>query len=425
MQSHAPRRWPLLPAAILLQLGLGAVYAWSVFSAPLQRQFGWSSTEAVLPFQVAIGTIFIGAMVGGRLQDRFGPRPVALAGGALYSVGTMLASRVNAPDELWLLVLTAGAMAGLGMGAAYVTPIAMLAKWFPDKRGLVTGLAVGGFGFGAAIVAPAAQALMKPGDVTAAFLPLGLGYLVATVLGGAFFRNPPAGHAQPSPSPRDEPGRAAARQYTLREALRTKQFYLLTAILALGVTAGIALISQLSPAAQAITGTGPATAAMLVGLMGLLNGAGRIFWAALSDRLGRMTAFVAILLVLAVASVLLPHARAVPLFALLAGAIYLCYGGAFGVMPATAAETFGTTSGGAIYGAMIVAWSVGGVLGPLLTATLLESSGSFVLPFSVIGLIAGVGLLLPLAVKPPPDRACAVPSPVASPPAARPSRSAA
>jgi OFA family oxalate/formate antiporter-like MFS transporter len=186
-------RWGLVPAAVLVQLAIGAVYAWSVFNAPLQEQFGWSKAEAVLPFEVAIGTIFIGTFVGGRIQDKRGPRPVALVGGVLYALGTMGASLVSSDDQLWLLCLTYGVMGGIGLGAVYITPIAMLAKWFPDKRGLITGIAVAGFGFGAVITAPVARALLNgTDDKTSAFLPLGIAYLVAVLLGASFFRNPPA-----------------------------------------------------------------------------------------------------------------------------------------------------------------------------------------------------------------------------------------
>src|SRR3954469_4009323 len=179
----AAGRWWIALAAVLVQLALGAVYAWSVFNKPLQGQFGWSKSEVVLPFEVAIGCIFIGSLVGGRIQDRRGPRPVAFAGGVLYSIGVILASLVSSPDQLWLLVLTYGAMGGIGLGAAYITPIAMLAKWFPDRRGLITGIAVAGFGFGAVITAPVAKALLgNTDDKTSVFLPLGIAYLVAVLL---------------------------------------------------------------------------------------------------------------------------------------------------------------------------------------------------------------------------------------------------
>ncbi|WBB68499.1 OFA family MFS transporter [Micromonospora sp. WMMD812] len=391
-------RWNLVVAAVLVQLALGAVYAWSVFNKPLQQQFGWSKTEAVLPFEVAIGTIFIGSLIGGRIQDRRGPRPVALGGGVLYAVGNMLASLTSAEDQLWLLVLTYGVLGGIGLGAAYITPIAMLAKWFPDRRGLITGIAVAGFGFGAVIVAPVAKSLLNgTADKTSVFLPLGIAYLVAILLGASLFRNPPAGYQVPGFTPAVG-GRAVAgtRVYTLGEALRTPQWYLLTAILTLNVACGIALISQASDAAEAITGASAATAATLVGVFGLFNGAGRVAWAWLSDRTGRMPAFIGMLLLQAICFFILPHAAAIGLFAVLAALVYLAYGGGFGTMPATAADYFGTPNAGAVYGAMIVAWSIGGVVGPLVTAVLYEASGnSYTLPFTVIAIVALVGLILP------------------------------
>jgi OFA family oxalate/formate antiporter-like MFS transporter len=396
-------RWGIAVAAVLVQLALGAVYAWSVFNKPLQAEFGWSKSQAVLPFEAAIGTIFIGTLIGGRIQDRRGPRPVALAGVVLYSVGVMLASLVTSKDQLWLLVVTYGVMGGIGLGLAYITPIAMLVKWFPDKRGLITGIAVGGFGFGAVITGPLATHLLKgtshrPG----VFLPLGIAYLVAGLVGASMFRNPPAGYTVAGYDPAAARGRNAAttRVYTLSEAFRTPQWYLLTLILCLNTLCGIAFISQASDAAQSVAGVSAATAGTFVGVMGLFNGAGRIGWAALSDRIGRMRAFLGMLVVQGVSFLILPHA-VFAIFAVLGALIYLSYGGGFGTMPATAADFFGTPNAGAIYGAMIVAWSIGGVVGPLVSAKLFESSGSYDLPFTVLGIVALASLLLPLITRPP------------------------
>src|SRR5919112_2491177 len=332
-------RWWIVIAAVLVQLALGAVYAWSVFNKPLQDQFGWSKAEAVLPFEVGIGTIFIGSLIGGRIQDRRGPKPVALGGVVLYSIGIMLASLVSSSGQLWLLVATYGVLGGIGLGAAYITPIAMLAKWFPDRRGLITGIAVAGFGFGAVLTAPVAKALLNgTDDKTSVFLPLGIAYLIAGVAGASFFRNPPQGYRVPGFEPKSA-GHAVAgtRVYTLSEALRTRQWYMLTAILALNTACGIAFISQASDAAQDVAGVTAATAAGLVGVLGLFNGAGRVAWAWLSDRIGRMRAFLGMLALQAICFVILPHAAAFAIFAVLAALIYLAYGGGFGTMPATAA----------------------------------------------------------------------------------------
>jgi MFS transporter, OFA family, oxalate/formate antiporter len=397
-------RWWIVVAAVLVQLALGAVYAWSVFNKPLQDQFGWSKSQAVLPFEVVIGTIFIGSLVGGRIQDRYGPRPVAFGGVALYSVGVMLASLVSTSGDLWLLVVTYGVMGGIGLGAAYITPIAMLTKWFPDRRGLITGIAVAGFGFGAVITAPVAKALLgNTDDKPSVFLPLGIAYLIAGVIGAVFFRNPPAGYQVPGFVPSATgPAVAGTRVYTLSEALHTRQWYMLTAILALNVTCGIGFISQASDAAQDIAGVTAATAATLVGVLGLFNGGGRVLWAWLSDRIGRMQAFMGMLGLQAICFFILPFAAAFAVFCILAALIYLAYGGGFGTMPATAADYFGTPNAGAIYGAMIVAWSIGGVVGPLLTAALYEANNNdYTVPFIVLAVIALVSVALPVVTRMP------------------------
>ncbi len=400
-------RWLLAGAAVLVQLGLGAVYAWSVFVNPYIEQMGWTRTQTTLPFTVAIGVIFIGTMVGGRIQDRIGPRPVVLVGGVLYSIGVMLVSLVESPDQLWLLILTYGVISGIGLGAAYIVPIAMLVKWFPDRRGLITGIAVAGFGAGALITAPVANRLIDPNDVSSVFLWLGLAYLVTTLVGGSLFRNPPAGYAVPGFQPAAARAAATTDSYTVGEALRTPQWYRLTAILALNVTAGIAFVSQAAPAAVAVTGMSAAGAAGLVGILGIFNGAGRVIWGATSDRIGRMPAFTAMFAIQIICFALLPIAASAALFSVLAALVYVCYGGGFGTMPAAAADFFGPKNAGAIYGAMIVAWSIGGIVGPLAMAALVDATGGFALPLRIIAVVTALSLVLPTTTKKPAERTAA------------------
>ena len=407
-------RWGLVAAALLLQFAIGAVYAWSVFSKGLQAAapFKLSKTEAALPFEVTIGMIFIGTYIGGRIQDKRGPRTVALTGGVLYGIGTLLASFASSRDDLWLLVLGYGVIAGFGLGMAYIVPIAMLQKWFPDKRGLITGLAVAGFGFGAVITAPLAKRLISntPDIPTKAFLPLGIAYLVMAVAGASFFRNPPAGYTVPGFTPAAGKG-TADEGYTQGEALRTPQWYLLAAILTLNVTAGIALISQAAASFTDIAGYSAGAAATAVGVLGLFNGAGRIFWAATSDRVGRMPAFVAMLGLQGVCFLLLPHTGNAALFFLLAAIIYLCYGGGFGTMPATAGDFFGVRNAGAIYGAMIIGWSLGGVVGPLIVASLIGDEKAYTRAYTTIAVIALVAIALPLITRLPKDRTAVAAAP--------------
>jgi OFA family oxalate/formate antiporter-like MFS transporter len=402
-------RWGVVVAALLLQLSIGAVYAWSVFSSALQKAepFSLSKVEASVPFEVAIGMIFIGSYVGGRIQDKRGPRTVAVIGGIIYGIGVILASFARTGDQLPLLIIGYGVLAGFGLGLAYIVPIAMLQKWFPDRRGLITGLAVGGFGFGAVVTAPIAQWLIgrDPDVPTSAFLPLGIAYLVFAVLGALFFRNPPAGYTVPGYVPATS-GKVvdSGRDYTQGEALRTWQWYALTAILTLAVVAGISLISQAAASFSDIAGYTALAAASAVGFLGLFNGAGRIFWAALSERLGRMTTFITILALEGLCLLLIPHVQNAILFFVLVAVVYLCYGGAFGTMPATAGDFFGVKNAGGIYGLMLVGWSLGGVVGPLIAAALIGEDKDYTTAYTTIGIITLVAIVLPVITRLPRTR---------------------
>ena len=407
-------RWLILVAGVLVQLAIGAVYAWSVFAKAMQsdQAFGWSKAQAAVPFELAIGMIFLGSYIGGRIQDRRGPRVVALTGGVIYSIGVMVASFAG-KDSFWLLLVGYGVLGGFGLGMAYIVPIAMLQKWFPDKPGLITGIAVAGFGFGAVITAPLGQRLIAgdPSMPTKAFLPLGIGYLVAVLIGASLFRNPPAGYLPPGMSVPTGAAATAGRgkvaaaepaaDFSAPEALRTRQWYLLTAILTLSVTAGISLISVAAGSAGDIAGFSAAGAASLVGLLGLFNGGGRILWGWLSDRIGKMQAFMGILGIQGVCLILIPHVASPILFGVLAALVYTCYGGAFGTMPSTAGRFFGVRHAGAIYGLMLIGWSLGGIVGPLLISSLIGEQKAYTLGFTVVGIIALVGMALPMLTKRP------------------------
>lgn len=410
--SGSANRWVILVAAVLVQLAIGAIYAWSTFAKALQAKsaFGMTKSQAALPFSIAVGLIFVGTFVGGRLQDQRGPRTVALTGGIIYSAGIILASFATKAST-WPLLVGYGVLGGLGLGMVYIVPIAMLQKWFPDKRALITGLAVAGFGFGSVITSPVAQWLIGQNAAapTKSFLPLGIAYLVLIVLGASFFRNPTgADVARFTPQTgSDAADNVAAgevakpRDFTVAEALRTPQWYLLMLILAMSVTAGISLIAVLAAAASDIAGYNAAGAAFLVGIMGLFNGAGRILWAAISARIGKMPAFLGILGIQGVCLLLIPHAGSAAAFAVLAAIVYTCYGGGFGTMPSTAGDFFGLKFSGGIYGLMLIAWSIGGVLGPILIASLIGNDKAYTTGFTVIGIIALVSLVLPLITRKP------------------------
>ncbi len=242
-------RWTIAIAGVFLQMALGAVYAWSVFRIPLSKQFHWSISDVTLTFTIAIFVLGFASFFGGQWQSRSGPRVVAITGGVLYGLGVFLAS--FSADKLWWLYLSYGVIGGIGLGLGYIIPVAVLVKWFPDKRGLMTGIAVGGFGAGALVTAPIATRLIASVGVLPTFAYLGIAYLIVTVITGWFMQNPPAGYTPAGWTPNTAlASQRSARDYTLREALAAWQWWALWMLLFLNTCAGISVISQESPMFQ-------------------------------------------------------------------------------------------------------------------------------------------------------------------------------
>src|ERR1700682_3611347 len=235
-------RWVIAIAGVFFQIALGAVYAWSVFRAPLAKQFGWSISEITLTFTISIFVLGFAAFFGGLWLNRQGPRIVALTGGALYGLGGFLGSFSH---SLTWLYLSYGLIGGIGLGLGYIVPVAVLVKWFPDRRGLITGIAVGGFGAGALITAPVATRLIQSVGVLNTFAYLGIAYLIVTIISGAFMQNPPDGWKPEGWSPTaSQSSQRAGHDFVLSEALKTWQWYALWLLLFLNTCAGISVISQ-------------------------------------------------------------------------------------------------------------------------------------------------------------------------------------
>src|SRR6202008_3225639 len=273
-----PNRWTIAIAGVFLQIALGAVYAWSVFRVPLSKQFGWSISQVTLTFTISIFVLGFAAFFGGLWMNRKGPRVVALTGATLYGVGVFLAS--FSANKLWWLYLSYGFIGGLGLGFAYIVPVAVLVKWFPDLRGLITGIAVGGFGAGALITAPVATRLIQSVGVLATFAYLGIGYLVVTIIAGAFMQNPPDDWKPEGWAPTSlQASQRAGHDFVLSEALKTWQWYALWLLLFLNTCAGISVISQEASIFQELTGASAIVAAGMVGLASVGNAVGRVFWA--------------------------------------------------------------------------------------------------------------------------------------------------
>ncbi len=395
-------RWVIAIAGVFLQIALGAVYAWSVFRVPLAKQFGWSISEITLTFTISIFVLGFAAFFGGLWLNRKGPRIVALTGGALYGLGVFLASFSR---DLWWLYFSYGVIGGIGLGLAYIVPVAVLVKWFPDRRGLITGIAVGGFGAGALITAPVATRLIQSVGVLTTFAYLGIAYLIVTLVTGLFMQNPPDGWRPEGWTPTaTQTSHRAGRNYTLGEALKTWQWWALWLLLFLNTCAGISIISQEAPLFQELAGVTAVVAASMVGLASIGNAVGRVFWAWASDSITRRVTFLVMFLSQILLFWFLPNITTASLMTIVAFVVLMCYGGGFGTMPAFAADYFGPKNVGPIYGLMLTAWGFASVFGPLLIAHMRETAGSYRGALHVIAGVMAISTLLPILVRPPRTR---------------------
>ena len=393
-------RWGIALAGVFMQIALGAVYAWSVFVKPLIKQFGWTNPQVTLTFTISILVLGFAAFFGGLWLNKKGPRIVALTGGFLYGLGIILAS--FSANKLWWLYMSYGVIGGIGLGFGYIVPVAVLVKWFPDKRGLITGIAVGGFGAGALVTAPVARHLIDSVGVLPTFMYLGIAYLIITLAAGSFMQNPPDGWKPEGWSPSaSQVSHRAAKDYKLGEAVMTWQYWALWLILFLNVTAGISLISQESPIFQEFAKVTALVAAGMVGIVSIGNACGRVFWAWVSDGITRkMTFFVMFLLQVGLFWIL-PTLSDATYLTVVSFVILMCYGGGFGTMPAFAADYFGAKNVGPIYGLMLTAWGLASAFGPLIVAHLHQSSGSYFRALHIIAGVMAVSAILPLLVRPP------------------------
>ena len=392
-------RWVIAIAGVFFQIALGAVYAWSVFRAPLTKQFGWSISEVTLTFTISIFVLGCAAFFGGLWLNRKGPRIVALTGGALYGLGVFLASFSH---SLWWLYLSYGLIGGIGLGFGYIVPVAVLVKWFPDKRGLITGIAVGGFGAGALITAPVATRLIQSVGVLSTFAYLGIGYLIVTIISGSFMQNPPDGWKPDGWSPTArEASQRAGHDFVLSEALKTWQWWALWLLLFLNTCAGISVISQEAPIFQELTKVSAVVAGGMVGVVSLGNAVGRVFWAWVSDLITRRATFFVMFLLQVLLFWFLPSVASASLMTIVTFVVLMCYGGGFGTMPAFTADYFGPKNVGPIYGLMLTAWGFASAFGPLFIAHMRETTGSYSGALRVIAGVMAVSTLLPVLVRPP------------------------
>ena len=370
-------RW-LVPPAI--HLCIGEVYAFSVFKLPLTRLLGvsesapgdWTQPDVAWVFSIAIAFLGLSAAAFGSWLERVGPRAAMFASAACFGGGFLVSAAGVWLHQLWLLYLGYGVLGGVGLGLGYISPVSTLIKWFPDRPGMATGLAIMGFGGGAMIGSPLSQTLMDhfgsaaSAGVAETFATLGVVYFAFMLFGAWTVRLPPAGWVPPG-AIRSPPTAGA----TPNEAVRTRSFWLLWAVLLLNVTAGIGVLEQASPMIQEMFPgrVSAGAAAGFVGLLSLFNMAGRIVWSSASDRIGRKPTyliFFALGAVLYAAIPLTGEAGNLLLFVAGYAVVMSMYGGGFATIPAYLRDQFGLRQVGAIHGRLLTAWSLAGVAGPVL-----------------------------------------------------------
>ena len=400
--STGLNRWWRVVGGLMMNIALGTLYAWSIFVAPLEKEFGWKRADTSMVFTIAVVVFALTFIVAGRLQDKFGPFWVSLTGAILVSLGFFLCAFTS---SLMYLFVCFGVIGGLGNGFGYSTPIPVMAKWFPDKRGLAVGLAVGGYGAGSALFGPLANLYLIPKyGVHNTFTILGGIFLVMTVIGAFLLKNPPPGYKPEgwTPAPATARTSATTQEFTPSEVLRTPTFYFMWIAYALGTSAGLMVISQLVPFAKSvhISSAALATMGLVVGAVG--NASGRILSGWMSDALGRLNVLRLMIGVSMISMPLLYLAGSnVSFLYVMVFIVYWCYGTQLSVNGSATADFWGTKNAGINYGMLFTAWGVAGIIGPRIGGVLFDKYKNYQMAFYTAAVLAAVALLAEFMARRP------------------------
>jgi MFS transporter, OFA family, oxalate/formate antiporter len=380
MANKVKNRWLIAAAAVGIHISIGSVYSWSVFTNPLREKHDWGLSEISLTFSIAILFLGLSAAFMGHFVERYGPRISGMIASACFGAGLIGAGFADSIGSLYMLYFFYGALGGIGLGIGYITPVSSLVKWFPDRRGLATGLAIMGFGFASLIASPVIAKLINGIGISNTFYLLGAIYFGLMFLSSLYLAPPPKDWQPEGMKDNDQKEEKKTKdlaQLTANEAVKTVRFWALWSMLFINVTCGIAVISVASPMAQDIAGLSAGAAATMVGIMGLFNGFGRIGWATVSDYIGRPNVYTTFFALQTVAFLLLPNVTNAFLFQILIYLILTCYGGGFASIPAYIGDLFGTKQLGAIHGYILTAWAAAGLVGPLVVSWIRETTNSY------------------------------------------------
>lgn len=397
MEVTTNKRWLIAVMGTLTHLGLGTVYAWSFFQKPIAETYGWSNAETAWTFSLAILMLGITAAWCGSKIERFGARKLAVIGVILYALGYIISSFALSSGSLFLLYFGFGIVGGIGLGLAYVTPVAVVLKYFPDKPGLVTGMVVMGFGLGAfvmsKILAPFFLEVFNH-NMPRVFLFIGITLLAVLPFVAQFLRFQKG----------DEPTSKSFEKITILPYIIKADYLIIWLVFTFNIIAGMIFISFQSPLLQDLlksegfsdSANLEAKGATLIGVSALFNGIGRFFWGSVSDKIGRIVTFRLLLLIQIFVFLMLINTSDVILFSAGVCIILLCYGGGFGVIPSLIKEKYGSKLVASIYGVTLVGWGIGGILGPQITAYMIDhfpQNAGMYSYFVGLGLLS-LGLLL-------------------------------
>jgi MFS family permease len=414
-------RWLIPVAAVAIHICIGSVYAWSTFNRPIHAVFPndpWWFSPPYTTFSTAIIILGLSAAFGGTWVERRGPRAAATAAAILFGSGLVIGGIGLALKQSVLVLLGMGVIGGMGCGLGYIAPVSTLVKWFPDRRGMATGMAIMGFGGGAFLAGYLNVYFMNMFGVARTIIALGVVYFVIMMIGARLIRRPPEGWRPEGWVPPVNRNKMITNlQFTRNDALQTVQFYLLWAILFINVTAGIGILAQASPMMQDMFGKTALEAAAVVSLMSLFNAGGRFIWASFSDIIGRRNTYLTFFVVQVILFLLMPGFAGRGEWLMFEAALFVVltmYGGGFATIPAFLADMFGAQNVGAIHGVLLTAWSAAAIAGPVIITELSARAKAglapgaskihiYDQPLQVLAGLLVVGFILTMLVRPTPS----------------------
>ncbi|WP_400079709.1 OFA family MFS transporter [Winogradskyella sp. R77965] len=393
-------RWLIALSAVGIHISIGSVYAYSVITNPVKDILDVEGSVIKWAFKIAILLLGLSAAFLGRWVEKVGPKISGTTAGLFYGIGILGSGLAVQLESLTLFYLCYGVIGGIGLGLGYITPVSTLVKWFPDKRGLATGMAIMGFGFSALIFGPVMQSLFETVGVSNAFYILGAIYMFLILSSSRYIEKPPEGYLPDGFKPGEgKTIKEDISNITANAALKSSRFYYMWIMMFINITCGIAVIAAASPMMQEKLSYTPMEAATVVGLIGVFNGFGRILWSSLSDYLGRANIYIIFFAFQILAFYFLPEITMELFFLLILFTVITMYGGGFATLPAFLGDLFGTKQLGAIHGMILASWGLAGVVGPTIYDVVKSSTGSLDITLKVFSGLFVVALVVSLLMK--------------------------